>query len=352
MTHSAADKIKDDVNKRIIVLARVESGLARRVLSQLRKVERELLVQLMDADLTGFGRARLEGLLASARTTISRGYAGLRTDFNEQIIRLAGIESNWTAQTISSAVHTAVLVNTVSVEQAAAAASRTLFQGAPAEDWLLRQSQSFQAKFTDRVRLGVAQGESMQRITQRIKGTRAFGYSDGIFNGTREQAVALTRTAVQTVANNAREQVYEANTDIVRGTQHHSTLDGRTSPVCVARDNLRWDQQKRPLGHTHTYRVPPLHFNCRSTMLPLVASWEDLGIPASELSEATRASMDGQVPADTNYSDWLRGKSKKFQDSVLGEGKAELWRRGKITTRDLVNNDGRPLTLGQLEALK
>jgi hypothetical protein len=35
---------------------------------------------------------------------------------------------------------------------------------------------------------------------------------------------------------------------------------------------------------------------------------------------------------------------------VLGAGKADLWRRGKITFRDLLDQNGRPLTTEELRA--
>ncbi|MDD5723606.1 MAG: hypothetical protein PHY29_07710 [Syntrophales bacterium] len=50
-------------------------------------------------------------------------------------------------------------------------------------------------------------------------------------------------------------------------------------------------------------------------------------------------------------SDFLNRHSKEYQDNLLGPGRAELWRSGKITLSDLVSQQGRPLSLSQLEAL-
>jgi len=89
--------------------------------------------------------------------------------------------------------------------------------------------------------------------------------------------------------------------------------------------------------------------NCRSTLRLITKSWQELGIDADEIPESTRASMDGQVKASLNYEDWLKGKSPEEQDAVLGKGKADLWRRGVITFRDMLDQSGRPLTLAQLQ---
>jgi hypothetical protein len=60
--------------------------------------------------------------------------------------------------------------------------------------------------------------------------------------------------------------------------------------------------------------------------------------------------MDGQVAADLSFEDWLKKQSVARQDTVLGAGKADLWRRDKVTFRDLLDQNGRPLTTEQLRA--
>ena len=93
--------------------------------------------------------------------------------------------------------------------------------------------------------------------------------------------------------------------------------------------------------------------NCRSTSVPIVKSWRDIGIDLDEAPEGTRSSMDGQVPADVTYEQWLKDKPEEFQNDVLGVGKAKLWREGKIGFTDLLDQRGNPLSLKQLrERLK
>ncbi|UZV57178.1 hypothetical protein [Pasteurella multocida] len=77
-------------------------------------------------------------------------------------------------------------------------------------------------------------------------------------------------------------------------------------------------------------------------------SWRELGFDVDEIPESTRASMDGQVKANITYEDWLKNKTKAQQDEILGKGKADLWRNGVITFRDMLDQSGRPLTLKEL----
>lgn len=90
--------------------------------------------------------------------------------------------------------------------------------------------------------------------------------------------------------------------------------------------------------------------NCRSTSVPVLKTWRDLGIDMDEVPETTRASADGQVPAALSFEDWLKKQPTARQDTVLGQGKAELWRSGKISFRDLLDQGGRPLTTEELRA--
>ena len=90
--------------------------------------------------------------------------------------------------------------------------------------------------------------------------------------------------------------------------------------------------------------------NCRSTSAPVTKSFRDLGVDADEAPPGTRASMDGQVPGDTSFEGWLSRQSKARQEEVLGPGRAELWRKKGLSFRDLVDGQGRELTLEQLRA--
>jgi len=171
--------------------------------------------------------------------------------------------------------------------------------------------------------------------------------------GPRAAVRALVQTSVQTAANNARLAVFKRNADVLEGVQQISTLDTHTTEICIAYDHMSWDLDGNPInGTTLPFNGgPPRHWNCRSVLIPLTKSWEDLGAEdmKDQMPEGTRASMDGQVSEKLTYEDWLRGKSESEQDKVLGAGKAALWRAGKINATQLLDQSGRPLTLEQLQ---
>lgn len=76
----------------------------------------------------------------------------------------------------------------------------------------------------------------------------------------------------------------------------------------------------------------------------------DLGGERPEFTPSTRASMDGQVAADLTFADFLAGKGNAFKNEVQGKGEADLWRAGKMTLQQLLDQRGNPLTLERLRA--
>jgi hypothetical protein len=73
------------------------------------------------------------------------------------------------------------------------------------------------------------------------------------------------------------------------------------------------------------------------------------GLDTGKLKDIrTRASEFWQVGKNVTFDDFLNMKDKKGQDVLLGKGRADLWRAGKITLKDLVDQNGRPLTIKEL----
>jgi SPP1 gp7 family putative phage head morphogenesis protein len=137
------------------------------------------------------------------------------------------------------------------------------------------------------------------------------------------------------------QQVYEANQDITKKYRYVATLDSRTSSICAALDGQEFPYGKGPM--------PPQHFNCRSTTVPIIDP--DI-LPPSTI--AKRASADGPVPINTSYGQWLKDQPLKTQQDVLGPSKVPYFNRlvEKYGARDamakLVRDDGSELTLDQL----
>jgi hypothetical protein len=199
---------------------------------------------------------------------------------------------------------------------------------------------------------GYVSNETTDQIVRKLRGTRALRYEDGIFNRSRHEVEAVVKTALSHTAGFTRDRFYEANGNLVKAVQWLSTLDARTSPMCRIRDRLQYTRDDhKPIGHTIPWGAGPgaLHWACRSVSTPVVKSWKELtGVDMEEFSPTTRASMDGQVAADTTYAEWLKRQSAMRQDEILGPMRGKLLRAGGLDLEGFYNNRGMYLTLDEL----
>lgn len=189
------------------------------------------------------------------------------------------------------------------------------------------------------IQVGMVSGDNLDQMVRRLRGqvirraswrTGDDGqrrYIPGVYSGgameegTTRSARLLARTAIMHVSNAAREFTYDANRDIIKGFQHVSTLDGDTCLVCGALDGKDYDiDEARP--------QLPIHPNCRCLYTPVLKSWRELGIDQDELPASTRASMDGQVPANQTYADRIASASTARRIELLGPARARLYAQG------------------------
>lgn len=341
---SFADRLADAAVARQIDLARFDAGIRQRVIALLQALERDVTAQLAGAGpLTEWRRARLQQFLAEIRASIDDHYERISTLTAVEMQGLAHAEAQWQATTINGAVGIELAKAMPSETQLARLANSTLIQGAVQGDWWKRQSQDTQFRFMTEMRIGIGQGQTNPQLVRRVV---------GLLETSRRNAEAVVRTSVQTVASAARQDTMQANADVLAGMQQVSTLDSRTTDICMAYSGGVWDLDGKPIRGTKLpfNGGPPRHWNCRSTLIPVTKTFRELGLDIDEVSPSTRASLDGQVAGDLSFADWLKGRTKEQQDDALGAGRADLWRDGKITLPQLLDQSGRPLTLEQLRA--
>lgn len=352
---SANEKLVDMFMERAIDLLRLEAGTRDKVLVFLAELERELVGLIAKIDPTGTPdntrqKKRLADLLAEVQGTIRGTYRDASTLLAREIREIIDNEATWTGNAINTATRASFVDAGLTRGFLQTLVSDVLIQGAASKDWWSRQAGGLADKFADQMRAGMALGEANGKLIERVRGKTG---QPGIMNLARSSAERLVRASVQAAANTAREATYDENADLISALEWSATLDTRTSPWCIVRDGLKYTpKEHRPMGHTVPWLEGPgkIHWGCRSTSVPVLKSWRDLGIDEDEIPETTRASMDGQVPAAMTFEQWLRKQSTARQDTVLGAGKAQLWRDGKIQFRDLLDQNGRPLTTEELRA--
>lgn len=351
--------ISDLFTRHAIDLLRFEANERKKIRRFFKRLEADLAGQVAKSDPTGPARsayraARLEKLLEQVRDTIRASYREANQTLRGEMVDLAQVEATFATRALNTAMQVDLATTSLTPARAKALVSGVLVQGAPISDWWSQQAGDTLRRFTNQMRMGMARGDTNAQLVRLVRGGTQSGEPvSGFMDITRRHAEALVRSATQAVAEATKQSVYEDNSDLIQAVVWSSTLDGRTTVICAVRDGLRYSHpDHKPIGHSVPWGSGPgqLHWGCRSASRPETKSWRDLGIDVDELPPGARASMDGEVAADTKFEDWLGGKSRAFQDDSLGPGRAQLWRDGKITFRELVDGNGRELTLEQLRA--
>ena len=391
--------------KNAIDLNRYSNSVARRVINSYNDIIIDAVDQLRVIDdlAAPVKAARLRSILAQLKESLD-GWAGDATELTATELQgIAQLQSEFVTDELRKAMPPGVLrsnINTVEISPqfaqsvvttdptqlnvvtlsddlfaavngapqtysltAAQGATITLPNGQVVSKAFRGIATSQAEQFSQVVRNGLLTGETTPSIAKRLIGSLQFGEEaktvgqiaaagGQLTQVADNQIIALVRTSINQVANAASQQVYEGNQDITKKYRYIATLDTRTSAICRALDGREFEYGKGPM--------PPQHFNCRSTTVPVI-DYKALDIPPPP--EGKRASMDGQVPGNITYGEWLKKKMPgeteadviRRQQEALGS-KAPYFRRlaNKYGPTDamakLVRDDGSELTLAQLRS--
>jgi len=340
-----------------IDLIRYGNGVVRRMLALLNRSEGDLVDQLQRAlerlPASSFTVARLEALLKSVRELNDQAYGEVRAALEGELEGLVEYEIGYQGQLFDS-LGIEYSTQGVTAAQVYAGAMARPFQGRLLREWMGSLEEGRAQRIRDAVRMGYVEGQTNAQIVQRIRGTRARGYADGLLEIDRRNAESVVRTAIGHTAGFARDRWYEANDDLIGALAWVSTLDSRTSQMCRLRDGLRYDAEThKPLGHKVPWGAGPgrLHWQCRSTSVPILKGMEDEPLFGTRAAKDYKDSARGkgeQVRATTTYAAWLRGQPAAIQDDILGPTRGALFRRGDLELESFYNDRGRYLTLDEL----
>jgi len=245
MAKSANDKILDSVYSRAVDLSRFEEQEKQAVLEMIKDIQSNVRKDLVDIRLdptipkTLRGKqARLIALQKQINATINSGTAKIKRSTNKSLENLAINEGAFSESIIINSVpaEIATAINTVAVSPALLKemANNTYIDGYTNTEWWSSIGNDLKANFKRSVREGIARGEGIGELVKRVTSNTAGNVG---FKAFEAHARTLVRTTVSTVSNRAAEAVWDANSDIISNLKWVSTLDSRTSDICIARDN-------------------------------------------------------------------------------------------------------------------
>ena len=362
MDKSAQKALIDALSQHQAYLYRASSQSVNELTAQFNKLSNVQLLRLSELleDLTDSERKALQSVNFSSRAkasrnieeikaTLSEWFSSLNTElpaiFEQSAIALAVYEAGYTVALMGETLKT-------DGEKLYQKAKKVPFSGGQLVDYLFSDiAANLRKKVEYVIRDGFSQGQTNQQIINRIKGRKSLDYKDGLLQSERYVIERQVRTARSHVSNTSYLQTYEA-----LGFTHIkfvSVLDGRSSFTCANLDQTMWKIDDPKI------RRPPLHPNCRSTLIgvdadgnlggvrPFVADERKIkNIPKDE-----RDGIIGQVEANTKFSDWFKDQDDDFQRTWLGSTRFELYKKSDFPIDKFVDPIGRKYTLDELKAL-
>lgn len=344
MPQSVNDTLLDWAVSHQLDLQHYGNGTVNRMLALLNRVDPDLMAALQSAlerlPADSYTVQRLDSMLASVRELNGKAYEQFTEALKAELQDLTDYEAGFQQQSLASVVPAKIAIAEVVPQQVYAAALARPFQGRLLKEWAAGIEEARMTRIRDALRIGYVENQTISQMVQRIRGTRSLKYTDGLLQIDRRHAEAVVRTAISHTANFARDAVYEANSEVIKAEQWVSVLDTRTSPICMELSGKLF-----PVGKG---KRPPAHWNCRSVRVPVLKSWKELGFKIDEIQPSTQASMDGQVPAQWSYNDWLKRQSAARQDEILGQARGKLYRANELSVDRFVNRQGTFITLEEL----
>lgn len=170
--------------------------------------------------------------------------------------------------------------------------------------FLLSQLQSFSNgsafSIENLIRKAYANSWTSDDLLAAIFGTKSLNFNDGQLTKIRNANNAIAGTLVQHVNSIAGAAIKSVYAERYRWV---SILDSRTTDICISRANKIYSFATGPL--------PPAHYNCRSTIEPLI-----VGIKTKE--------------PDETFAIWIRQQPDTVQNDLLGASRASQMRDGAL----------------------
>ncbi len=304
-----------------VLLRRYENTIIREQVDPLFATLQQQLALAARPNLLGADRARISRV-------IEQVFAKLQERAGESLVMVAENHARKVGQAIEhrkpDPIKTAVKRDPILQPSAASSASRAQqileqdsFDGATWKRW----NEIHRDKALRDTQIQIALSRQAKESPAELR-ARLLKY---VTRPAQIRARALTRTFALNLSNATAWETAEADPR-VKGYRLLVTLDSRTSLICI---NYA-AEHKFYLFEAGNPR-PPFHFGCRTIIYPVVVGREK------------------EKPREAE--EWLDKKSAAQQDEILGEERADMWRRGELSLSELIREDNTVLTLAELRGV-
>lgn len=336
-----SDDIQDAITRHQIFILRYSAGREKEASEYIDRVKDMIQDELRNEELTDLDLARLNRFMDEVQLFAEEQYRLLAEKVADDARELASQETDWNAGLLSRLIGEDVAVP--SGFQTELSVFAGIILSGVAGSTIRGIANAFRQTKTNQLMRAIRDGITMREDNFQI-GRRA----ESINLLHKKQAGSMIRTISNRVSVATRNTVLQNNIGLFDGYEWVAVLDSRTSIICAGRDGkiypLTDDPEKSP--------KPPAHFNCRSTITPVVkAEFEDRAKkPKPRTAEGAKGTT--KVRQTTTYQSWLARQPASFQDEVLGVTRGRLFRRGGLNLSKFVDQSGKTLTLDELRKVE
>ena len=353
------ERVEEALTRHDVEIIRYEAGLVKDAVGDLSMLQAEIVRELKGAEPKT--RRQLDNLLSRLNVAIDTTYAAFAASHVKALTSFAMVEQNAVAGIVSKTTRVPLLPKKfgqgLALEIVETSRSPNTSQGATVAERWARQGQGLKTNISDGLGYAVDNDKTLDDMLRIVRGNRALQFRDGVVFKSKKGAETVIRTAQATTTNATRQALYERNSDTVAGQQAVAVLDNRTTILCRSRNGYAWRMNGRPFRGTPMSfpGSPPWHWNCRTSLMPIFNSLEDLQsvvdpqLNAELEAFGDRFPIDGKPAPTPSFAKTFNTLSEKEQRQILGRGRLELYQDKKITLNDLLNQQGRELTLTELK---
>lgn len=341
------------LTNRSILDQRFATSLNNETLELLKELSRYLRDRINREGTRIATQKRLERLLEDVNKKTEQIYSDIEALYFKQFKELSIEEADFVVAAMQSVVVSDVVIESVSNQRLWSAITKNPLNlggdnGYVDFNDMIKNLGGNSRKVASMISGGYSQGLTNQEIVQGLIGSRANSYQDGIVDKSRRDANSIVRTAINSIANTSRDEIYQQNSDIIYGYRIVATIDTLTSAICRGYDQkvVRYTDKFQP--------KPPFHYGCRSAVVPEIYGnkLKDTGATRAvnfKKRGDVKAGKVGQVSSQQQYYEILKRQPAAQQDLVLGKARGLIFRNSGLSADEfrkaMTDAMGNPLTL-------
>lgn len=138
-------------------------------------------------------------------------------------------------------------------------------EGSNFYSWISVHKEDMKRKLLGVITSSKLRGLELEESLKPIMGS-ANNITGGIIRTYSNYGEFLTMELTKELSSIVHLRFLEKNEKHFKYYTHISVMDDKTTEICWARNNLRWNLKKQPVGHNFYFASPPLHRRCRSVL--------------------------------------------------------------------------------------